>query len=285
MDILIGADPEVFVFNPNHGKPVSAHGLIEGTKWDPKESPTGMGATQVDGMALEFNIRPEKDIVGFNRNCKAMLRELDELIVGTGYKLMIAPSVVFDDGYIQSQPPEAQTLGCDPDFCGWTGATNPRPDGSLNMRTAAGHVHIGWTEDQDVYDTAHFDLCCALARHLDYTLGIYSLLWDSDSRRRLMYGRAGAFRPKPYGIEYRTLSNAWLKDVRLTYFVFKGAQEGTESFFNGSYRPESLFGDKAQKIIDENILDWRNTYPELDYPEAKINPLISFMNRREKEVA
>ena len=47
---------------------------------------------------------------------------------------------------------------------------------------------------------------------MDYTLGLDSLLLDSDTRRRSMYGRAGSFRFKEYGIEYRTLSNFWIKN-------------------------------------------------------------------------
>jgi hypothetical protein len=53
--ILIGADPELFVFTRS-GKPVSAHDLIPGTKYEPHE--VGNGAVQVDGVAAEFNIDP-----------------------------------------------------------------------------------------------------------------------------------------------------------------------------------------------------------------------------------
>ena len=52
MNILIGADPELFV--KKDGVVVSGHDLIQGTKADP--FPVQDGAVQVDGMALEFNI-------------------------------------------------------------------------------------------------------------------------------------------------------------------------------------------------------------------------------------
>ena len=34
---------------------------------------------------------------------------------------------------------------------------------------------------------------------------------DSCTKRREMYGQAGAYRPKSYGLEYRVLSNFWLQ--------------------------------------------------------------------------
>jgi len=50
----IGADPELFL--RENGKPISAFGMVEGTKESPFK--TDNGAYQVDGMALEFNIDP-----------------------------------------------------------------------------------------------------------------------------------------------------------------------------------------------------------------------------------
>jgi hypothetical protein len=46
-------------------------------------------------------------------------------------------------------------------------------------------------------------------------LGLWSVINDPDTRRRQLYGKAGAIRFKPYGIEYRTLSNFWLADPKL----------------------------------------------------------------------
>ena len=56
MQLLLGADPEAFVVLKDGGIPVSAHGLLPGTK--DKPFPVEKGAVQVDGMAAEFNIEP-----------------------------------------------------------------------------------------------------------------------------------------------------------------------------------------------------------------------------------
>lgn len=50
----IGCDPEIFV--KKNGRPVSAFGLVQGTKESPQK--TKFGAVQVDGMALEINTNP-----------------------------------------------------------------------------------------------------------------------------------------------------------------------------------------------------------------------------------
>lgn len=242
MKILVGADPEVFMFKD--GKPISAHGMIKGNKHDPY--PVKDGAVQVDGMALEFNIDPADTAEKFAHNIQSVMKTLGSMV--PGYELLAVPVAEFGFEYIKSQPQEALELGCDPDYNAWKdGAINPRPDGDSTFRTGAGHVHIGWTKDADVYDGSHIEAGIMLTKQLDFYLGLPSLLYDDDDKRRTMYGAAGAFRPKSYGVEYRVLSNAWLKDSKLMEWVFNNTVLATENLMKGN-RAYEVFPEAVKMI-------------------------------------
>jgi hypothetical protein len=229
LDFTIGADPEFFVAN-KMGKPVSAYGMIPGTKKEPLKVPRG--AVQVDGMALEFNIDPAATQDEFVHNLDAVLDTI--LAMVPGYTMFQSPVAEFGFDYIQRQPEEAKMLGCDPDFNAYTKDANPRPDGATPFRTASGHVHIGWTNGVDPHDPGHFEACCTLSKMLDLRLGVPSLIWDQDRKRRQLYGQAGCFRPKSYGMEYRVLSNAWLnpKFPHIRKFVFGETVRAVNDLFD-----------------------------------------------------
>ncbi len=72
--ILIGCDPELFVFSENKKKIVSAHDLLPGTKEEPFAVPCG--AIQVDGVAAEFNITPADESRRFIQNI-AIVKNLE----------------------------------------------------------------------------------------------------------------------------------------------------------------------------------------------------------------
>lgn len=207
MTYTIGADPEMFVVGQD-GTFINGHGLIGGTKEKPFR--VRDGAVQVDGMALEFNIDPASSRTEFVRNVRSVKDQLNAMVKGGR---VVAESVAhFDPDWFKRQPKASRILGCDPDFDAWTMSMNPAPQANRPMRTAAGHVHIGWTEGKDVLnDWDHFEDCAAMIRHLDTIVGPWTVIADPGSEeRRSMYGKAGAFRAKPYGVEWRVPSNFWL---------------------------------------------------------------------------
>lgn len=229
-NLKIGADPEVFVSDKKTGQLVSAFNLIKGTKANPFK--VKHGAVQVDGMALEFNIDPATSLIGFKKNIKAVMEQLSNMV--PDHDIKIQSVAHFGKELIDSQPSEAKELGCEPDYNGWTENINPRPNADTPFRTASGHVHIGWTSGIDPHNHGHFKACCMLARQLDHYLGLPAIYFETPSERRSLYGAAGAFRPKSYGMEYRVLSNDWLKDDKLQEFVFRQSKKAFEDLVDGS---------------------------------------------------
>lgn len=251
--ILIGADPELFLRNPNNNNFVSGHIFNLGDKRKP--TPVQYGAVQNDGCAVEFNIDPASTVQEFVRNTQEVMKTLRTMT--PGYNLCVDPVADFDKDYFDKEVPElSKMLGCDPDYNAWTGMANDPPDNTQPMRTAAGHIHIGWTDGADVQDAKHFANCCAMAKQMDYFLGIHSLKWDQDNRRRSMYGQGGAFRPKTYGCEYRVLSNRWLSSEPLMRWVYHSAVRGATSLIEGGTSMASIHGNLAQDIINNNMVDW-----------------------------
>ncbi|QVJ12711.1 hypothetical protein [Pseudomonas phage PSA11] len=253
LNILVGADPEIFMMKD--GKFVSAHGAIPGNKKEPFK--VDKGAVQVDGMALEFNIDPAKDEKEFVRNLTTVMSTLKGMV--PGFELNPSPVAEFGFDYIKGQPDEAKELGCEPDFNAYeNGAANPRPNAEVDFRTGAGHVHIGWGNDIDISDPDHIEACCMAAKQLDYYLGLPSLLYDKQVKRRTLYGAMGAFRPKPYGVEYRVLSNAWLKDEALMKWVFKNTVLGIKKLLEGKPAYNEEYDDTVRSLGVSAKPDERN---------------------------
>ena len=262
-----GCDPELFVLN-TEGRVVSAHDLLPGTKDEPFKVP--YGAIQVDGTAAEFNIDPVENFEDFDRNIVEVMKSLVSFLP-KGYKLSAVPSVKYDIEEWERIPPAAKVLGCNPDFNGWTNEQNPspKPTGDLErVRTASGHLHIGWTQDVDLSkDIEHLNHCSDLVKQLDWYLGYWSLFTDKNNIRRTLYGQAGACRYKSYGVEYRVLSNFWLTKKPLRRDVWDRMNQAIWDM-SVLYMPEKG-GSDANRLLCKSINSSRcnqNFEYGLNYP-------------------
>lgn len=233
-----GCDPELFV-SVNDGF-ISAHDLMQGTKDLP--FPVFFGAIQRDGLSAEFNIEPVDNVEDFVKNIKAVTEQMT-VMIKTNYrgpnpeslKLLGVPTATFSREYFETLPADTLALGCTPDFNAYSGLVNDPPETTEPFRTGAGHMHIGFLETMVDPDTPeHFETCRELTRELDTILYPLSLLWDNDDKRRSLYGKMGAFRPKPYGLEYRCWSNVWTNEESLQRLAFLATQTVTEEFFEGN---------------------------------------------------
>ncbi len=239
--MLIGTDIELFL--KRDGQVISAHGAVPGSKARPY--PVKKGMVQVDGMALEFGIDPAPNFDTFQINVNTVLQRLQDLIPA-GTEMSIDATAHFSKALMLVQPEEAIVLGCEADYNAYTGEENPPPKPHPTMRTAGGHIHIGFKEkDVDPHDPDHFQHCMAVSKQLDYYLGLIGVVHDNNLERKHMYGLPGAFRPKPYGIEYRVLSNFWLQNEGLMRIVHDGARQALDDMNNGRYWPQ-IFAKRSR---------------------------------------
>lgn len=230
LKLTYGVDPELFV--KENGVFVSAHDLLPGTKQEPHL--VRGGAVQVDGVAAEFNTFPVDnasefvDVINLVRSqMMDIIRDRAEGQGRKGLELVAQPTATFDKEYFDALPDEVKLLGCTPDMNAWTGEFNYPPSTEEPFRTGGGHLHISWLDGKtvDPDDPSHISLCRDIVRQLDVTLFPLSEIWDTDRKRRELYGARGAFRPKFYGVEYRPLSNAYLHSDDLIRRVFNEADK------------------------------------------------------------
>lgn len=213
--ITIGCDPEFFLYSKKERVFVSAHDKIPGTKKEPHKLENG--ACQVDGLACEFNIDPAKTPEEFEHNIISVLKQLRRMIPRE-YAFSFIPCVRFPRRIFDLVPAEAKELGCNPDFSAIKMTFNTIPDDIDNLRTGSGHIHIGWTENADTsQNSTHFNDCVILSQQMGRAFQYYegwlaasNNLAYNASQRHQYYGMDYAFRPKPYGVEYRGLSNLWV---------------------------------------------------------------------------
>ena len=232
----IGCDPEFFLHHK--GKSISAIGVVGGTKDAPR--PIGEGcAVQEDNVAVEFCIPPADSCTKFYTSIMyALDKIMDEVPAGLAFKT--TASEVFDDD--QLQHPNALEFGCEPDSNAWTKKMNPRPKAdNANLRSAGGHVHVGANDVDPVQ----------LIRSMDLFLGVPSIKLDMDTERRKLYGKAGAYRPKPYGAEYRTLSNFWIWDKKLIEWVYHQTSRAVD-FVRAGNKLSVKDGVMIQQCINNN---------------------------------
>ncbi len=263
-EFTFGCDPELFILDTVENKFVCAHGFVPGTKQEPYSLPKGM--VQVDGFAAEFGIAPAKTIRGFKNRILETMQTIQTIVDKEGrYKLVPQATVEFDPEIFEKAPQSSKELGCDPDFSAYTEKANPRPDPQGKpVRTGGGHVHIGWTKGQPVVDPEHFKACCLLTKQLDIALLMPSLVWDQDKDRRKLYGAPGAFRPKPYGMEYRSLSNRWLRHPTLIETVYNNTVKAVKDLVDGTFYGRDISQQAILSCVNESdyytAISWCNRF-------------------------
>jgi len=238
--VRLGADPEVFIFTPlGEGEFISSIGMIGGTKLEPRPLPKDGFYVQEDNVLLEFNIPPCDTVTGFVDALNYGLKACKELLPEF-HGIRTQASAHFNE--VQLNTPEANMFGCTPDKNAWTGKMNPPPDLPTDgLRTSGGHIHVGYlrpTKKLNQY----------IIRAMDFYLGVPSILMDRDTERRKLYGKAGAYRDKVYGPEYRTLSSFWLGNDKKIVWAWEQTMRAVDHV-NGMAAPKDDYISAMQEDI------------------------------------
>jgi hypothetical protein len=200
-----GTDPEFFL--SSKGRIVTSCGKFGGTKEKPRSYIDSGVTYHEDNVCLEFGIEPANDYYVACDRLNNLVYYADKLARSKRCTISFKKSQhKFTDTQLMSK--KAREFGCNVDFDAYTGKQDPRldlPDFG-NWRFAGGHIHLGGEFNCPRF-VAVIILEAMLSMTLDSIKGDYKL---ANNKRMEWYGKPGIYRPKPYGIEYRTPSNAWM---------------------------------------------------------------------------
>jgi hypothetical protein len=201
---MIGCDPEFFAFD-------SENGIIPAVEFLTQPIMTDSGFIVADGIAMEFNPVPASqpaDLV-------AHINYLKHTIITRLQEHYRSPSIIFTssvpvplDVIERAGKSNASALefGCSPDLNVYGDNPSYRGDASnIPYRFAGGHIHI------DAHDTK-------CIKCLDMIVGlVINQAGDKENEklRREYYGKAGVYREKFYGLEWRVPSSEIFGDNKL----------------------------------------------------------------------
>lgn len=277
-NITIGSDPEMFLFSEEKNKYVPVCGLVGGTKDEPLDITDKGHSLQEDNCMIEYTIPPCKTKKEFIENINFVKNHINETTLKPlGLKSICKASTEFLPEDVESE--QAKVFGCDPDYNAWNYTQNVVDRTNIDpcLRSAGFHIHVG-------YDNPDCDLSIEIIRSMDLFVGVISILIDTDTKRRELYGKAGAYRFKSYGVEYRVLSSYLSDNDDYLSFVYDYTMKAIDFVNNDGIITDP---DRIQDCINNSdkslafeILDDYNieipNYLKLDKIKIKENDIIPF---------
>jgi len=291
----LGGDPEFFI-SDNRGRVQGADSFLPG-KYEPLVVDPVAGDVKsklfFDGIQAEISFAHGTCREYIAKNIQLCLLKANDRIP-KDHKFVIKPSTRVAKEVLENADPEARIFGCAPDFNAYTCSVNtPEMDASRHpYRYAGGHMHFGISSKYLDESDAEFLAARTEKGHLktikflDLILGVTTLGLDNgpgSKRRREKYGKAGCFRPTPYGVEYRTPSCWWLSSPATVSLAFgigrlawhllaKGLDERFLKLIN--YDEETVRGIVDEGDVKEAYKLWETMRPYIAQTSKRVtNPL------------
>jgi hypothetical protein len=218
----LGADPELFVFSHEKNRIVSSIPVVIKDKHDPIDLGDGV-KMYADNVLLETSFPPSDSKDGAINTIKSALTKIQDWL-GRKHSLVAQASHVFTSDEIGVKPdlmrgqlPVEWEIGCNPSWSAYTRKQKIPDPFTSGLRSGSFHIHVGSPILDDILMKE------AAIKMFDLMVGCPSVIFDKDETslaRRMLYGKAGEFRPTDYGVEWRVLGNYALRSPQLTELVF-----------------------------------------------------------------
>ena len=235
---VMGCDPELFF--EQDGKVIGAEKVIDEKGLSSRDQssncndylPLYYGRDKHfvrDGVQIELNPAPHSCRANMGNEIKCAMKALRSHLkaMQTDIKASFRSVVEVDRAELNSLSEKSRVLGCQPSNNLYDSHATVSVDPvAYNKRSAGGHIHIGLAADPSNCLQSQLNLMKRremLVPLMDVLVGLPSVMVDRDplaAERRKVYGRAGEYRLPKHGLEYRTLSNFWLRSYQLMSFVF-----------------------------------------------------------------
>lgn len=246
--MTIGSDPELMLWDRHQGRIVSSIPVIKQDKHNPVD--LGDGAKMyADNVLVEASFPPSKSKEDFLETLRNTFCKM-EAHLGERFALLPKTAHVYDDRELVDV--RARESGCNDNFDVYLCKKGPPPPFSSGLRTGSFHIHIG---HEELLDPFRKDM---MVKILDIHVGCASIVFDGDEtspKRRSLYGKAGEFRPTPYGVEYRVLGNFALRNPRMTDLVVDLVDLSMQKMLDG--KAEKLLANinpsEVQNAINGNM--------------------------------
>jgi hypothetical protein len=105
----------------------------------------------------------------------------------------------------------------------------------------------------------------------DMLVTLPALLIDKDERRRELYGKAGSFRFKNFGVECRQLSNFWIHSNELIEWVFEQTIKAVTMVLDGE-------AEELIKLYSEDVVNAINNNDK-DFAKVTIEKINTKLNK------
>ena len=275
----LGGDPEIFFKTKKRGASRGAERIIAANGL----SAIG-GKITLDGFQAEFNMEHDTCRARLGNSIQRMFQKLDKQLREAGSELVpdFSPVIEVSKREFKVLGEEVRQFGCKPSF-------NAHDDCNVNeitvdpavyrVRAAGGHIHLGAGPGATKDALRNYKKIVPV---LDVLLGNTCVMLDRDpmiAERRKVYGKAGDFRKPEHGLEYRTLSNFWLRSYQLMSFVYNLARYCVAIVKQGDKRINALLDLVDMKDIERAINE--NDFDLAKENFMKIVPFLTAISLRE----